>query len=126
MDAAERDAGELATQGARDRLTQRGLAHPGRPHQGDDRARATAAGHGQAAGIAALADGEELDDAILDVVQASVILVEDTACLGDVELVRRALVPGHVEHPLQGVAYPSGFRVLVAGPLQAIELALNL
>src|ERR1700704_2453750 len=80
------------------------------------------AGDRQAAGIAPLADGEELDDAILDVVQAGVVLVQDPSCLGDVELVDGALVPGHVEHPVQVVPDPSGLRVLVARPLQAVEL----
>ena len=54
------------------------------------------------------------------------VIVEDTPCLGDVELVGGALVPGHVEHPVQVVPDPSSLRVLVTGPLQAVELALNL
>ena len=53
------------------------------------------------------------------------VLVEDAPCLDDVELVNGALVPGYVEHPVQIVSNPAGLGVLLAGPLEAVELALD-
>ena len=66
--AAERHAHELAAGRLRDRLAERGLADAGRPDQAQDRP-------GQLVG--ALLHGEILDDALLDLLQAVVIVVED-------------------------------------------------
>src|SRR5207249_1884534 len=122
----QRDAGELATQRACDRLAQRGLAHAGRSDERDDRAGAAAAQHLEPALLAKLAHGEELDDAVLHVGQAGVVLVEDPARLGQVEVVVRPHVPGDVQHPVQVGADPAVLGVLLARPLQAVEFALHL
>ena len=87
VDAAQGDAGELAAQRAGDRLAERGLADAGRADQGDDRARATPAKHFEPALLAELAHGEELDDPVLDVVEAGVVLVQDPASLDQVVVV---------------------------------------
>ena len=66
--AAERHAHELAAGRLGDRLAERGLADAGRADQAQDRP-------GQLVG--ALLHGEILDDALLDLLQAVVIGVED-------------------------------------------------
>ena len=125
-DAAQRDAGELAAERARDGLAERGLADAGRSDQGDDRARSAAAEHLEAALLAQLAHGEELDDAVLHVGQTGVVLVQDSARLDQVVVVLGAHVPGDVEHPVEVGADPSVLGVLLARPLQAVELAVDL
>src|SRR5207237_8968524 len=126
VDAAQRHAGEFAAKGARHRLTERGLATARGADQGDDRARATAAFGRQALPVAALANCQELDDAVLDVVQPGVVLVQYPAGLDQVETIFRPLVPGQLQHPVQVVANPPVLRVLLAGPLQPVQLALDL
>ena len=76
-DAAERHAHELAAHGAGDRLADRGLAGAGRADQRQDRAGALVGL--DAALLAQLRDGEVLDDAVLDVVEAGVVGVEHLA-----------------------------------------------
>ena len=66
--AAERHAHEFAAGRLRDRLAERGLADAGRADQAQDRP-------GQLVG--ALLHGEIFDDALLDLLQAEVIVVED-------------------------------------------------
>jgi len=79
-DAAEADADDLAAEGARDRLAQRGLADPGRTHQAEDR-RASRP-FGRLVVLALLGDRSDalthshvLDDAVLDLVEAVVVLI---------------------------------------------------
>ena len=104
-DAAEGDPHERAAQGAGDRLAEAGLADAGRPDEGDDRATprpVAALGVAVAASTAPLgpqlAHGEELDDAVLDLVEAVVVGVEHLAGVGQVELVGGALAPRELEH----------------------------
>ena len=66
--AAERDAHELASGRPRDRLAERGLADAGRTDEAQDRA-------GQLVGAGL--HREILDDALLDLVEAVVIVIED-------------------------------------------------
>jgi hypothetical protein len=72
--AAQRHAHELATERPCDRLADRGLAGAGRPDQRQDRARLRVGL--DAAVLAQLAHGQVLGDAVLDVLQASVVGVE--------------------------------------------------
>jgi hypothetical protein len=65
---SHREPEELAVERPRDRFANRGLAHTWRTHQADDLA---------LDGAAQFADGEKLEDAILDVFEAVVVLVED-------------------------------------------------
>src|SRR5438105_1168276 len=94
--------------------------------QRDDRARTAAAQDFQPALRAQLANGEELDDPVLHVAEACVVLVEDLARLLEVVVVFGAHVPGDVEHPVEVGADPPVLGVLLARPLQAVELAVDL
>ena len=69
--AAGADALELAAQRARDRLAQRRLADAGRADEAEDRAAR------DVLAAVELAHGEELEDAVLDLLEAVVVLVED-------------------------------------------------
>jgi len=64
MDAAQAHAHELAAHRSSDALAERGLADAGRPDEGQDRA---AQRLGQAA------NGQVLEDAVLDLLQAIVV-----------------------------------------------------
>ena len=82
--AAERHAHEFAAGRLRDRLAERGLADAGRPDQAQDRP-------GQLVG--ALLHGEILDDALLDLLQAIVIGVENLLGQTQILLDLALLVP---------------------------------
>ena len=121
-DAAERDADELAVHRARDRLAERGLADARRADEAEDRPldlRRRALPHLQ------LLHRQVLDDALLDLVEVVVILVEDRARRDRIEPILGERRPRDVEHPVE-----VGADHLVLGrrrrhPLQAIELALG-
>ena len=121
-DAAERDADELAAHGAGHRLAERGLADAGRAGQQDHRAGAPAADHLQAALGAAGADGEVLDDPLLDLVEAVVVGVQHLAGAGDVVAVVGRARPRQLEHGVEPGADPGGLGVLLAGPLELVDL----
>ena len=70
--AAERDAHELAVHRARDRLAERRLADAGRADEAEDRPLHVAL---------QLPDREVLDDALLDLVEVVVVLVEHARAL---------------------------------------------
>ena len=74
--AAERDAHELPRHRARDRLAERRLADAGRADEAEDRPLHVAL---------ELADGQVLDDALLDLVEVVVILVEHPARLDRID-----------------------------------------
>ncbi len=76
--------------------------------------------------MAPLADGQELEDPVLDVAEAVVVLVQDPARLDQVEVVRGADLPRDLEHPVQVVADPAVLGALLGGPVEAVELALHL
>src|SRR5690606_6796927 len=90
--AAEADPGELAAGRPRDALPERGLAHARWTDEAQDRALAFRV---------ELAHGEKLEDAALDLLQAEVILVEDTPRLRDVDLAFAALVPRQLDEPVE-------------------------
>ena len=69
--AAERDADELAVERAGDGAAERGLADAGRSDEAEDRALHLLS--------AQLAHGEVLEDALLDLLEVVVVLVEDLA-----------------------------------------------
>ena len=79
-----------------------------------------------AALLAQLLDGDVLDDAVLDVVEAGVVGVEHLARGGRVELVLGALAPRDVGQDVEVGADHLGLAGLLAGALQAVELALGL
>ncbi len=92
MHAAQADADELAAHGAGDGLAERGLAHPRRPDEAEDR-RLALGGE--------FADGQIFDDPLLDLLQAIVVLVEDAARLGDIDGGGRRRRPGQLHQPVE-------------------------
>ncbi len=92
---AERQAHELAVHRARDRLGQRGLADSGRPGEGQD---------GRLRLLDQGADGEELEDAVLDLLQAVMVLVEHFLGALEVAAFLGLLVPGDRDQPVEVVA----------------------
>ncbi len=121
-DAAQADARELAPQGAGHGLAERRLAGSGGADQGQDHP-ALALVH---AALAAQApDRQVLEDALLDLLQAGVVRVEDLAGLVHVQPLVGARVPGQRDHPLQVGADHPGLRA-VGLALEPRELALGL
>ena len=74
------------------RAAERGLADAGRPDEAEDRALLV---------LLELADREVLDDALLDLLEAVVVLVEDLAHLRDVHVVLVVCGPRQVEDPVE-------------------------
>ncbi len=99
--AAQRQAHVLAVGGSRDRLAQRGLAHPGRAHQ---------AQHGSLELLDALLHGQILEDTLLDLLEAVVVLVEHLVRMRQVVLDPGTLLPGHAHHPVEVGTHHGGFR----------------
>ena len=144
--AAQGDPHELAAERPGDRLAEAGLADAGRPDERDDGAvpAAVTAGHrrvrlglgvvvGVVGGIggveAALgpqpADGEELDDAVLDLLEAVVVGVEDGPGIGQVEVVVGARGPRQLEHRVQPGLDPAVLGVLRRHALELVDLLLD-
>ena len=90
--AADRHADELAAERPRDRLPERRLADAGRPDEAEDLPRDL---------VAQLRHGQVLDDAVLDLLEVEVVLVEHAAGVLEVEVVLRRLLPGQAEDPFQ-------------------------
>ena len=88
--AAERDAHELAAEGAGDRLAERGLAHARRPDETEDRALHL---------FLELAHGEVFEDAFLHLFEVVVVLFEDLMRGLEVEVVLGRLAPGKFRQP---------------------------
>mmetsp|Transcript_13945 Transcript_13945/g.40701 ORF Transcript_13945/g.40701 Transcript_13945/m.40701 type:complete len:555 (+) Transcript_13945:632-2296(+) len=92
LQAAHGETEEAPVQRARDALSYRRLAHARRPGQAHDLALGLALEEGH---------GHVLEDALLDVVEAAVVLVEDPLRLIDVRALLRGHAPGQRRHPLQ-------------------------
>ena len=115
--AAERQADELAAGGPRDRLGERRLADARRADEADDRA----------LGLAdQLAHGEELEDAVLDLLEAVVVLVEHPLGVVEVLPLLAPLAPGNRHHPVDVVARDGRLGRDRRHRLQALELLLRL
>src|SRR5947208_2923955 len=88
--AADADPLKAPTQSSCDRTSQRRLAHPRRADEGEDRAGsltpALAVGHQRA-------DGQKFEDAVLDLLDVVVILVEHLASVGQIKVVLSGGVP---------------------------------
>ncbi len=122
--AAERHADELAVERAGDRLADRGLPGAGRPDQREDRAGALVLG--DAPLLAELANGQVLDDAVLDILEACMVGVEDLAGVDGIEPLLGALRPRHGKQPVEVGADHRGLGGVVAHPLEAAGFALGL
>src|SRR5207244_11370616 len=90
--AAERDSVELAAERPRDRAPERRLSDAWRAHEAED---------GILARRADLLHREVLEDALLDLLEPLVVLVEDPPRALDVDVVRRLLLPGHRPEPVE-------------------------
>ena len=90
--AAQADARELAAHGAGDRLAQRRLADAGRSGEAQDRRLAFGR---------QLAHGQVFDDALLDLFQAEMVVVEHAAGLGDVDRRRLGQRPGQLDQRVE-------------------------
>src|SRR5204863_9206951 len=98
-DAAERQPHELAVHRPRDRLRQRGLADSRRSGEGEDRRLRL---------LDQRAHGEELEDALLDLLQPVMIFVEDLLGALQFAALPALLVPGHWHEPVEIVARDCG------------------
>src|SRR4029079_1738607 len=78
-----------------DGLPERGLADAGRADEAEDRAGDV---------LLELRDGELLDDAVLDLLEVVVLLVEYAPRVFEVEVVLGRLVPGERKDPLEVAA----------------------
>ena len=76
--------------------------------------------------VAQLAHGQVLDDAVLDVVEAGVVGVEDLARVRGIQALLGALRPRHRHEPVEVRADHRGLAARLAHPLQPVELALGL
>ena len=93
-DATQRQPDELPIGRPRDRLGQRRLSNSGRPGEGQDRA----------FGFADQTPyGEKLEDAILDLIEAVVVLVEDALCAIEVSVLAGLLAPRYGDEPVEVV-----------------------
>ena len=110
--AAHGRAQELAPHGPGDGLTEGGLAGAGGAHEAEDGALHV--------GLE-LAYRQVLDDALLGLLEAVVIGVEDVAHLLEVDLVDAGAVPGQVTQPLD-----VGARHRVLGQLRVADALLEL
>ncbi len=90
--AADTDALELAAHGLGDAVAQARLADAGRADEAEDRP--------VQVGLE-LAHREELEDAVLDLLEVVVVAVEDPAGVGHVEIVVAAHVPRQRDDPVQ-------------------------
>ena len=113
-DAADRDADELPVEGAGDRLAEATSSDPGRADEAED-------GAGQV-GLQ-LRDGEVLDDALLDLLEVVVILVEDAPGPFQVEVVLGARVPGQGQDPVEVRADDAVLRRRRGQAREPVELA---
>ncbi len=124
--AAEGDAHELAPERPGDALAERCLPDSRRSGEEQDGARPAAVCGGLEPPLGTqFADGEMLDDPILDVVETGVIGVEHGARRVEVEPVLGGCFPGDVEDRVEPGPDPAVLRALLAHPLQPVDLALD-
>ena len=116
MDATEADAVELASDCARDRTAERGLTHTRWSDETQNRSLLV--------GLE-LSDGQVFDDALLDLLEAGVVLVEDLAHGRDVHVVGGLLAPGDVENPVDVGANDGVLRRANLHLPQALELLVR-
>ena len=148
--AAQRDPHELPVHRSRDRLPERGLADARRADEAQDRpfhadgARGSGGAwrrsrrrgrsrRGRAGGrftagflgptLPQLLHGKVFDDALFDLVEIVVILVEDAPGFDGIEAILAGLLPGDIQQPVQVRADHLVFRRRRRHPLEAVDLA---
>lgn len=122
-DPAEGHPDEGAPERAGHRLTERGLADSRGPDQGQDGASAAPADRGQTAFHLELADSQMLENPILDVTEAVVVLIEDSGCRVQVDPVLGFDAPGQLEDGVEPGTDPSVLGALLRGPLELSDLS---
>ena len=115
--AAQRHAHVLAARRLGDGLAQRGLAHARRPHQAQD---------GGLHLVHALLHREVFEDAVLDLLQAVVVLVEDVLGMGEVVQDLGLLAPRQAGEHVDVVAHHRRFGRHGRHELELLEFALGL
>ncbi len=115
--AAQTRAHELASGRAGDRLAERGLAHAGGADEAQDRALPRRI---------ELAHREVFEDAALDLVEAEVVLVQDAACLGNVDARLARLLPRQLDHRVEVGAHHRVFGGVLGHALQTLQLLSRL
>ena len=113
--AAQGHAHELAVGGTRDGLTQRGLAHARRSDQAQDRGLHL---------VDALLHREVFEDALLDLLQPVVVLVEHLLGMGQVIVELALLLPRQGQQRVDVVAHHGGLGRHGRHQAQLAELAL--
>ena len=108
----------LRSERAGDRAAQRRLADAGRSDEAEDRALHLLA--------AQLAHGQVLEDALLDLLEVVVVLVEDLARAGEVVVVRRHHAPRQAGHPVEIGADDRRLGGVGMRALEALDLLLDL
>jgi hypothetical protein len=111
--AAEGHSHELPAERARDRLAERGLAHAGRSDEAEDRSLQFSR---------ELEHGDVLDDPLLDLLQAVVVLVENALHFLDVDIVVGRDAPGERDQPVDVVPHDGGFGRHEGHLLELVEL----
>jgi hypothetical protein len=114
--AADREAHELASHCSRNRLPERRLADARRSNEAQDRT-------GQL--LLELADGQVLDDAILDLLEIVVILVENLARFADLDVVRRLRAPRQLHEPIEIGANHAVFGTCLRHFGKPVELTIS-
>ena len=94
-DAAEREADEFPAGGPGDGLASELLPDAGRADQAEDDALGV---------LDELADGEVFEDALLDLLQAVMVLVQDALGVLEIPLLARFLHPGQGDQPVEVIA----------------------
>src|SRR5690349_19111043 len=114
--AAQGNAHELASQGTRDGLAERGFSHAWRPNEAED---------GSLHARLQLLHCQVVEDALLDFLQVIVIFVEDFARFGNVDLFAAGrFAPGQGGHPFEVRAGDYVFGGCRCHFRQALELAV--
>ena len=116
VNAADREAHELAAHRASDRLAERRLADARRTDEAQDRP-------GEL--LLELPDREILDDAVLDLVEIVVILVEDGARRLDVDVIGGLDVPRQRHEPIEIRADHAVFGTRLRHFREPVELAIG-
>ena len=115
-DPADRDPLEAAPERPGDRAPEARLADAGRPDEAEDRP--------VRLGIER-ADGEVLEDPVLDLLEVVVVLVEHLPRVSDVEVVGGLLRPGQLNQPLEVAADDAVLRRGGRQPFEPRELAVG-
>ncbi len=113
-DTAKADPDVLPTQGIRDAPSEACLARARRAHEEEDRALLL---------LLELHDRQMLDDALLDLLEAVVVAIQDAAGLFDVDALLLLNRPGKVEQEVEVVPYPLTLVVLAPTHLELFELS---